>query len=50
MDDPTHEPESPDLGEHPRGTLAIVAIFGIFFFAVWLIMYFVVFAGRGHTH
>jgi hypothetical protein len=39
-----------DYGEHPRGTLAIVAVFGVLFFLGWLFMYYVVFAGRGHIH
>ena len=33
--------------EHPRGTLAIVGVFGVLFLLGWLFMYFVVFAGRG---
>jgi hypothetical protein len=41
-------PATPE--EHPRGTLAIVAVFGILFLIGWLVMYFVVFAGRGHLH
>lgn len=40
----------PELGEHPRGTLVVVGIFGVVFFAAWLVLYFVVFAGRGHLH
>lgn len=43
------EPGEP-LGQHPRGTLAIVAVFGVLFLLGWLFMYFVVFAGRGPTH
>jgi hypothetical protein len=35
---------------HPRGTLAIVAAFGVLFLIGWLVMYFVVFASRGHLH
>lgn len=43
---------SPDDGPgmHPRGTLAIVAIYGLFFLVGWLVFYFVVFQGRGHVH
>jgi hypothetical protein len=36
--------------QHPRGTLAIVAAFGVLFLIGWLVMYFGVFAGRGHLH
>lgn len=44
-------PESPpELGEHPKGTLLVVGIFGLLFFAAWLVLWFVVFAGRGHLH
>lgn len=42
--------EHSEIGEHPRGTLAIVGLFGLLFFIGWLVMYFVVFAGRGHIH
>jgi hypothetical protein len=42
--------ELPELGEHPRGTLAIVGLFGLLFLLGWLVMYFVVFSGRGHLH
>lgn len=38
-----------DLG-HPRGTLAIVIIFGILFALGWLAMYFFRFLGRGAPH
>jgi hypothetical protein len=44
------KPASVDYGEHPRGTLAIVAAFGVLFLIGWLFMYFVVFAGRGPVH
>ncbi len=40
----------PDLGQHPRGTLAIVALYGILFGAFWLLLYFGVFLGRGAIH
>jgi hypothetical protein len=39
-----------DVGEHPKGTLVIVGLFGAFFVVAWLFMYFVVFAGRGNIH
>lgn len=32
---------------HPRGTLAIVAIYGLMFVVGWLILYFFVFVPRG---
>ena len=35
---------------HPRGTLAIVAVFGVLFAIAWLATYFFVFLGRGATH
>ncbi len=38
-----------DLG-HPRGTLAIVIIFGIMFALGWLAMYLFRFLGRGAPH
>jgi hypothetical protein len=39
----------PSILEHPRGTLAIVAAFGLLFALGWLVMFFVTFAGRGAT-
>ena len=33
--------------QHPRGTLAIVAVFGLFFALGWLAMFLFVFLGRG---
>jgi hypothetical protein len=38
-----------DLG-HPRGTLAIVLIFGALFFFGWLAMYVFMFLERGAPH
>jgi hypothetical protein len=38
-----------DLG-HPRGTLAIVIVFGILFALGWLAMYLCRFLGRGAPH
>lgn len=43
---PTSEPGH-DVGGHPKGTLAIVAIYGLLFAAGWLILYFGVFVPRG---
>ena len=39
----------PDFG-HPRGTLAIVAVFGLLFGFGWLAVYFFVFLARGAPH
>jgi hypothetical protein len=38
-----------DVG-HPRGTLAIVSVFGLLFALAWLATYFFVFIGRGAPH
>ena len=38
-----------DIG-HPRGTLAIVAIFGALFALAWLAMYVFLFLERGAPH
>jgi len=38
-----------DLG-HPRGTLAIVALFGLLFGVGWLLMYLWLFLQRGGLH
>ena len=46
-DRPEHE--SPELGEHPRGTLAIVVLYALAFAAGWLLIYFRVFLPRGHV-
>jgi len=44
--DPTAE-GSVDVGGHPRGTLAIVGIYGLLFVVGWLFIYFGVFLPRG---
>ncbi|MDE2773301.1 MAG: hypothetical protein OXI46_06290 [Gemmatimonadota bacterium] len=45
---PTPSPERPDdLGGHPKGTLAILGVYGLLFVVGWLIMYFWVFVPRG---
>ena len=45
--------QTPDVDhaalEHPRGTLAIVAVFGLLFALGWLAMFFFTFLGRGAT-
>jgi hypothetical protein len=38
--------QQPDIG-HPRGTLAIVAIFGLLLALAWLAMYVFLFLERG---
>lgn len=43
---PSSEPSS-DVAGHPKGTLAIVGIYGLLFTVGWLIMYFAVFVPRG---
>ena len=35
------------IGEHPRGTLLIVGMYGFLFVLGWLILYFFVFLPRG---
>ena len=42
------EPTS-DL-EHPRGTLAIVSVFGVLFAVGWLAVYLFLFMARGAPH
>jgi hypothetical protein len=57
MPAPSHPPHPPlgeevrpeDLG-HPRGTLAILIIFGLAFGLAWFAMYFFQFLGRGAPH
>jgi len=34
-----HDPDAPVAFEHPRGTMAIVIIFGLLFGIGWLAMY-----------
>jgi hypothetical protein len=36
--------------QHPRGTLAIVAVFGALFALGWLVMFLFVFLQRGAPH
>lgn len=56
-DNPLQEPKPKSDGEdvlkdlgHPRGTLAIVLIFGALFFLGWLAMYVFMFLERGAPH
>ena len=39
--------EGSDVGGHPKGTLAIVAVYGLLFVIGWLVLYFGVFVPRG---
>jgi hypothetical protein len=36
--------------DHPRGTLAILAVFGALFAVGWFAMYFFSYLGAGATH
>lgn len=36
-----------DVGSHPKGTLAIVGVYGLLFVLGWLVIYFFVFIPRG---
>lgn len=38
---------STHVGGHPRGTLAIVGVYGLLFAIGWLVLYFFVFVPRG---
>jgi hypothetical protein len=40
----------PDPDEHPRGTLAIVVVFGVLFALGWVATYVFLFLGRGASH
>jgi hypothetical protein len=42
--------EQPEDFGHPRGTLAIVAVFGLLFLLGWVIMYVYLFLQRGAPH
>lgn len=42
MTDPAHQP-----GEHPRGTLALVGLYGVLFVAGWLAFYIYFYLSRG---
>jgi hypothetical protein len=37
----------PELEEHPRGTLAVVGLFGVIFVIGWLAFFFFVYVPRG---
>jgi hypothetical protein len=40
----TNDPQGSD---HPRGTLAVVAVYGLLFLAGWLALYFLTYKPRG---
>ena len=44
------DPDAPVEFEHPRGTMAIVVIFGALFGLGWLAMYFFRFMAMGAPH
>ena len=53
IDKPTESSHIEDLPEdlgHPRGTLAIVIVFGALFLLGWLAMYVFMFLERGAPH
>lgn len=39
-----------ELGQHPRGTLVILILYGLAFGAAWLLLYFGNFLARGPVH
>ncbi|UCC74502.1 MAG: hypothetical protein JSV86_08095 [Gemmatimonadota bacterium] len=43
----TSSEQSSRVGGHPKGTLAIVGVYGLLFALGWLILYFFVFVPRG---
>ena len=47
--DPTDPETTPDLG-HPRGTLAIVIVFGVLFALGWFAMYLTRYVPGGVPH
>jgi hypothetical protein len=50
VSDDHHQPssgQSSEVGGHPKGTLAIVGIYGLLFTVGWLVLYFFVFVPRG---
>lgn len=46
---PDERPDAPVPFEHPRGTIAIVYIFGVLFALGWLAMYVLRYLGIGAT-
>jgi hypothetical protein len=41
------DPNDPNLGQHPRGTLAILLVYAVVFVAGWLALYFLLYLKRG---
>ena len=41
----SQDPRGPT--EHPRGTLALIALYGVLFAAGWLAIYFLIYVPRG---
>jgi hypothetical protein len=39
--------DPPDLGKHPRGTLALVGLYGLLYLLGWLALFFLVYLPRG---
>jgi len=39
--------QRPNLGDHPRGTLAIVGLYGVLFVVGWLAFFFFLYLPRG---
>jgi hypothetical protein len=39
--------QDPDLGKHPRGTIAVIALYGVLFVVGWLAVFFFVYLPRG---
>jgi hypothetical protein len=39
--------QPPDLGKHPRGTLALVGLYGLLFAVGWLAIFLFVYLPRG---
>ena len=39
--------QPPELGKHPRGTLAVVGLYGVIFVLSWLAFFFFVYGPRG---
>ncbi|HLB35975.1 MAG TPA: hypothetical protein VJL31_05350 [Gemmatimonadales bacterium] len=39
--------QRPDLGSHPKGTLAIVGLYGVLFALGWLAFFFFIYLPRG---
>ena len=39
--------DAPGPGEHPRGTLALVALYGVLFVIGWFAVYLFIYVARG---